>query len=82
MQVFGVSEFRSNLAATLDHAHDVHSPVFIKSGQNTSVLISLDDYNAHMETVYLSSKANATRLLKSIESANKAEVLNKELIDA
>lgn len=82
MQVLGVSEFRSNLAATLEYVQDSHSPVFIKSGQNTAVLISLDDYNSHVETLYLlANKTNASRLLRSIESVAKSEVFNHELVD-
>lgn len=82
MQVLGFSEFRKNLASALDYVENAHAPVIIKSGQNTAVLLSLADYNAHMETTHLlSSKTNAARLLKSIEAVNKGELVSGDLLD-
>lgn len=82
MQVYGASEFRSNMATAFDYAYDAHSPVLIKSGKKTFVLLSLDDYNSHTETTHLlSSKTNAARLLKGVEAVKNSEIKTKDLID-
>lgn len=67
MQVLGFSEFRKNLASALDYVEDSHAPVIIKRGSASAIMLSLDDYNAHMETIYLlSNSANALHLLKGV----------------
>jgi antitoxin YefM len=45
-------------------------------------MISEDEYEALMETVHLlRSPANTTRLLQSIQEANKSELTEHELVE-
>ena len=59
---------RSKLADTMDRVCDDHEPIIItRNGQQSVVMISLDDFNALEETSYLlRSPKNAQRLLQSI----------------
>ncbi len=77
------SEFRQNLKKYLDDVEDNHETLIIKrkSGSGT-VMISLEEYNSLMETLYLlSSKANAEHLFKSIEQEKNRQVISFEDID-
>lgn len=49
---------------------------------NKSVLISLDEFSAWQETMYLfSNSVNADRLITSIHSAEMGKVFEKSLIE-
>jgi antitoxin YefM len=70
MRTTSYSEFRRNLAATLDSVIDDHTPLIITRdrGKPAAVLMSLEDYASLEETRYLlRSPANAERLIASIE---------------
>lgn len=60
---------RENLASTMDRVCRDHAPVIITRNRGQSVvMLSLEDYEALEETAYLlSSRANALRLLESIQ---------------
>lgn len=82
MQVLGFSEFRQNLSSTLDYVQNSHAPVIVKRGQNSAVILSLDDYNSHIETLYLmSNPANAQHLMRGIQAVNQQRVIQRDLID-
>lgn len=82
MQVLGFSEFRKNLASALDYVEDNHAPVIIKRGNTSAVMLSLDDYNAHMETIYLlSNPANALHLLKGVQEVAQGKTTKRALSD-
>lgn len=81
------TDARANFADMLDAAVEDHEEVIItRSGRDSAVLISLDDYNAIKETEYLlSNPANARHLRESIAQANAGNVVVKtldELIEA
>lgn len=59
---------RANLAKTMDRVCEDHAPLIItRNGEQSVVMLSLDDYNALEETAYLlRSPANAQRLLASV----------------
>ena len=78
MDAISYTHARNNLARTLDKVCDDHDPIIItRRNQRSVVLISLEDYQALEETVYLlRSRKNARRLLESIaeiESGNGTE---------
>ncbi len=84
MQAVTYSEARNNLASMMDKTiEDRETIIITRRGGESSVLMSLDDYNSWKETEHLlSSPANAKRLLDSIANvkAGKA-LLEKDLIE-
>ncbi len=77
------TEFRTKLKMYLDQVEESNETLIIKRGMGKgAVLISLDEYNAIMETVHLlSSKANADRLHTSIKQMNAGKGQEKKLIE-
>lgn len=71
MQAITYSEARHDLKNVMDAACNNHEPVLITRRKGESVvLVSLEDYESIMESEYLlSSPANASRLLQSLEEA-------------
>jgi antitoxin YefM len=65
MDAITYSSARANLATTMDRVCDDHAPVIItRNGEQSVVMLSLEDYQALEETAYLlRSPANARRLL-------------------
>ena len=63
------SSARANLASTMDRVCNDHEPLIItRNGQQSVVMLSLEDFTALEETAYLlRSPANAKRLIAAIE---------------
>lgn len=75
------SEFRVGLKGFLDSVENDNETLIIKrkSGKGT-VLISLDEYNAIMETMHLlSSKKNTDRLYESIQQMKVGQTVQPNL---
>ncbi|MDG2991192.1 type II toxin-antitoxin system prevent-host-death family antitoxin [Candidatus Synechococcus calcipolaris G9] len=68
MNILSYSEVRSQLAKTMDRVCDDHAPIVItRKNSQSVVMMSLDDYQAIQETVYLlRSPKNAQRLIESM----------------
>jgi len=84
MRTTSYSEFRRNLAASLDSVIDDHSPLIITRdrGKPAAVLMSLEDYASLEETRYLlSSPANAERLMASIAELEEGKGTEHELLE-
>ena len=77
------TEFRKDLKDYLDTVEENHETLIIKRGSGKgAVLISLEEYNSIMETLYLlSSKANARNLFESIEQMQNGQIVQKDLIE-
>lgn len=77
------TEFRTDLKEYLDRVEENNETLIIKRGSgNGAVVISLNEYNAIMETLHLlSSKANADRLYESIKQVKEGQVVSEPLID-
>ncbi len=73
MDAITYSAARANLASTMDRVCQDHEPLIItRSGQQSVVMLSLEDYKSLEETAYLlRSPENARRLLSAVESLNK-----------
>ncbi|WP_258098371.1 type II toxin-antitoxin system Phd/YefM family antitoxin [Marinoscillum pacificum] len=69
------SLFRDNLEDYLDKVEKENSRMRITNRScKSSVLMSLDEYNSIMETLYLlGTRANAKRLFASIDQMNSAK---------
>jgi antitoxin YefM len=84
MRTTSYSEFRRNLAATLDSVTDDHTPVTITRdrGKPAAVLMSLEDYASYEETRYLlQSPRNAARLIEATSALDRGEGTEHELVE-
>ncbi len=75
------SELRADLKRILDIVEEDNETVVIKrSTGKGSIIISLHEYNAMVETMHLlSSKNNADRIFESIEQINSKKLIEKDL---
>ena len=64
---------RANLANTMDRVCNDHEPLIItRQGEQSVVMLSLEDFKSLEETAYLlRSPSNANRLLAATEQLNK-----------
>ena len=65
MDAISYTTARANLASTMDKVCEDHEPLIItRNGDQSVVMVSLEDYKALEETAYLlRNPANAKRLL-------------------
>lgn len=82
MDAMTYSTARANLASVMDRVCEDHEPLIItRNGDQSVVMLSLDDYKALEETAYLlRTPANARRLLTSIAQLNAGQAVERELI--
>lgn len=83
MDAITYTHARANLAGTMDRVCNDHEPVIItRNGDQSVVLLSLEDFQALEETAYLlRSPANAKRLFKSIEQLEAGRGQARELAE-
>lgn len=83
MDAYNYTQVRKNFALVMNKVCDDHAPVIITRQQNAPVvMISLEDYNAIEETLYLMrSSKNYARLMSSIENVGKRKVKSRKLIE-
>ena len=79
MNIMSYSDFRSQLASTLDKVNDDHRPILITRRNGKPVIVlSLDDFHAYKETAYLmASPKNAERLNQAINEVETSKALSK-----
>ncbi|HEV7667900.1 MAG TPA: type II toxin-antitoxin system prevent-host-death family antitoxin [Thermoanaerobaculia bacterium] len=67
MDAISYTAARANLASTMDRVCNDHEPLIItRNGENSVVMLSLEDFQALEETAYLlRSPENARRLLSA-----------------
>jgi antitoxin YefM len=77
MRTLNYTTARRNLASAMDATIEDHVPTIITRGSDKAVvMLSLDDWNAWQETMYLlRSPANAERLLKATRDFDEGENL-------
>jgi antitoxin YefM len=77
------TELRSKLAKYMDQVCDSRTPLHVtRQNARTVVMVSEDEYEGIMETLHLlQSPANAARLLRSIEEADKGQLVEHELLE-
>lgn len=83
MQAATYTQVRKNFAAVMDRVCDNHDPVIItRQNSRPVVMMSLEDYNAIEETLYLfKNPANAARLMRSLQDIKEKKYIFRELID-
>lgn len=76
------SELRSNLASYMDEVCDERTALVVtRQNARSVVLMSEEEYEGLMETFHLlKSPANAARLLRSIDEANRGQLTQREMI--
>jgi antitoxin YefM len=72
MDAITYSAARANLASTMDRVCNDHEALIItRNGEQSVVMLSLEDFQSLEETAYLlRSPANTKRLLTAIEQLN------------
>lgn len=83
MSIVTYSDARKNFKQILDQVHDDKEAVIISRKNNeNAVLLSEEEYNRLMETIYLRrSPQNSVRLLESIEQLEQKKLTERTLID-
>ena len=83
MDVMTYTDFRNQLAGTLDRIADTHRPVLItRQNGKPAVVMSLEDFHSLEETTYLlSSPTNTARLHRAMEQVRQHTTQNRELIE-
>ena len=81
MDAISYTAARANLAKTMEQVCNDHSPVIItRKREAPVVMISLEDYQAMVETAYLlRSPTNARRLLESINELEARKGVARQL---
>jgi antitoxin YefM len=83
MQVVNYTEFRNNLAESLNMVNDDGDIVVVSRSKGKNVVVmSLDEYNSMQETIYLTStKANRQKLDAAIDEMNKGKFTKRKLME-
>jgi len=81
MDAITYSAARANLAKTMDRVCNDHEALIItRNGEQSVVMLSLEDFQALQETAYLlRSPANAKRLLSATAQLNAGKGSEREL---
>lgn len=81
MDAITYSAARANLASTMDRVCNDHEPLIItRNGEQSVVMLSLEDFQALAETAYLlRSPANAKRLLSAATQLSAGKGTEREL---
>lgn len=74
---------RANLASTMDRVCDDHEALIItRNGEQSVVMLSLEDYKALEETAHLlRTPANARRLLLAMAQLNAGKGVERKLAE-
>lgn len=82
MDAITYSAARANLASTMDRVCNDHEALIItRNGQQSVVMLSLEDYQALEETAYLlRNPANAKRLLSAAAQLSAGQGTPRDLV--
>ena len=81
MDAITYSAARANLANTMDRVCNDHEALIItRNGEQSVVMLSLEDYKALEETAYLlRNPANAKRLVSAVTQLNSGKGVERKL---
>ena len=83
MEVLNYTEFRQNLAKSLDKVNDDAEIVIVSRSKGKNVVVmDLDEYNAMTETLHIvKSETNRKRLQEAIDEMNSGTHFSHKLIE-
>ena len=83
MDAISYTNVRANLASAMDRVCQDHEALIItRNGEQSVVMLSLEDYKALEETAYLlRTPANARRLLSAVGQLNAGKGVERELAE-
>lgn len=83
MKVVNFSEFRNNLAESLNAVNNDKEIVIVSRTKGKNIVVmDLNEYNSIVETLHLtSSSANRKRLAESLDEMNKGKYYKKKIIE-
>lgn len=83
MEVLNYTEFRNNLSENLSKVTEDSEVIIVSRGKGKNVVVmSLEEYNAFKETIYLTSvKANRQRLDDAIDEMNNGKFKKHKLVE-
>jgi antitoxin YefM len=83
MRLVNYTEFRKNLAESLNAVNDDGGIVVVSRSKGKNVVVmSLEEYNSMNETLYLTStRANRQKLDAAIDEMNKGKFIKRKLIE-
>lgn len=83
MDAITYTQARKNFSSVMNQVCDDHAPVIItRQSERPVVMMSLEDYSALEETIYLlKSPANAQRLYQALEKLKGKNYQKHELIE-
>lgn len=83
MRVVNYTEFRNNLAESLNIVNDDGDIVIVSRSKGKNVVVmSLEEYNSIQETLHLTSTVtNRKRLDKAVKNMNEGKYVRKALIE-
>ncbi len=83
MDAITYTQARKNFTSVMNQVCDDHTPIIItRQSERPVVMISLEDYNAIEETMYLlRSPKNAQRLYKTLEELKEGKYQRRDLIE-
>jgi antitoxin YefM len=83
MDAITYSAARANLATTMDRVCEDHEALIItRNGQQSVVMVSLEDFTALEETAYLlRSPANMKRLIAAMDQLNSGRGIERKLAE-
>lgn len=81
MDAMTYTAVRANLAKTMDRVCDDHEALIItRNGEQSVVMLSLEDYKALEETAYLlRTPSNAKRLLSAIAHLDAGQGIERDI---
>jgi antitoxin YefM len=83
MDTVSYSRARQDLARIMDKVSDDRAPMIVtRPGKRSVVMMDLEEYRGMEETIHLMrSPANARRLLRSVQAADRGELAERALIE-
>ena len=78
MPTTNVTELRKNLLNAIDSVIKHNEPVYVTTKNGNAIIVSEDDYNSLMETVYVMSQP---KLMKKIKEGEKEDIAKMEKCD-